>query len=374
MIGPGALYVHFPWCVRKCPYCDFNSHAMHGTLDEAGYLAALERDALCALADLPHGSIGTVFFGGGTPSLFAPESFARLLDMLRPWLAHDPEITMEANPGAAEHHAFEAYRRAGINRLSLGAQSFDDRFLAKLGRIHTSADTLTAFARARSAGFDNINLDLMYGLPGQTVAGARDDLEAAVHLAPEHVSWYQLTIERGTEFAVRRPRLPGDVAVERMEREGHAVLDAQGYARYEVSAFARTGRASRHNLNYWNFGDYVGIGAGAHGKRTSGSGAALEIVRTRKRPQPRRYLAEPLAVERVPVTRGERPVEFLMNALRLKEGTAFERFEVCTGLPFETIAERWSALCDRSLVRPDRIAATPRGYRHLDAVLQDFLK
>jgi putative oxygen-independent coproporphyrinogen III oxidase len=267
VIGIG-LYVHFPWCVRKCPYCDFNSHPVRGTLDEGAYLEALLLDASQALAAVPPGGVSTVFFGGGTPSLFSPIAFRRLLAALSPWLAVDAEVTMEANPGTTEYHDPADYLAAGINRLSLGAQSFDDRQLARLGRIHHAEETRTAFRRARAAGFTRINLDLMYALPRQTVAESLADLDAALALEPDHVSWYQLTLEPKTEFAGRPPKLPGDSAVARMEAAGHARLAAAGQARYEISAYARPDQRCRHNVNYWSFGDYVGLGAGAHGKRT----------------------------------------------------------------------------------------------------------
>jgi putative oxygen-independent coproporphyrinogen III oxidase len=346
-----GLYAHFPWCVRKCPYCDFNSHPVRGTLEEGAYLEALLRDAA-------HG----------------PGAFRTLLAALRPWLAPDAEITMEANPGTAEYHDLGEYRAAGINRLSFGAQSFDDRQLARLGRIHRAAETREAFRRARAAGFDNINLDLMYGLPQQTAGAALADLDAAIALEPDHLSWYQLTIEPRTEFAGRPPRLPGETAVARMEQRGHARLAAAGFARYEISAYARAGARCRHNLNYWEFGDYVGIGAGAHGKRSLAGPDRLHVTRTTKRAQPRLYLADPLATETRLVTDDQRPFEFLMNALRLTEGVPLEAFATRTGLSLAALEPAWSAGVARGLLAPDRLAATPIGLRHLDAVLQTFLR
>jgi oxygen-independent coproporphyrinogen-3 oxidase len=369
-----GLYVHFPWCVRKCPYCDFNSHPVRGTMDEAGYLTALLRDAEQALAAVAPGSVRTVFLGGGTPSLFTPAAFRTLLEALRPWLAPDAEITMEANPGTAEHHDLGAYRAAGINRLSFGAQSFDDRQLARLGRIHRAEETRKAFKRARAAGFDNINLDLMYGLPRQTVAAALADLDAAIALEPDHLSWYQLTIEAKTEFAGRPPRLPGDTAIARMEAQGHARLAAAGFARYEISAYARPGARCRHNLNYWEFGDYVGIGAGAHGKQSLPGPDRMNVIRTTKPAQPRLYLADPLATERRLVSDDQRPFEFLMNALRLVGGVPRDTFESRTGLAPAVLEPAWSAGVARGLLDPERLATTPLGMRHLDAVLQTFLR
>ncbi|MCY4270799.1 MAG: radical SAM family heme chaperone HemW, partial [Gammaproteobacteria bacterium] len=267
-LPPLGLYVHIPWCVRKCPYCDFNSHERPGAgIPEAAYV-----EALCGEIALNKKIrlIETVFFGGGTPSLFQPESFARLLGRLaeRKCLAPEAEITLEANPGIAEAGRFAACRAAGINRLSIGVQSFDDAALARLGRIHGGADARAAFTIAREAGFDNINLDLMFGLPRQSQSQALSDLETAIALAPEHISWYQLTLEPNTVFWRRPPRLPPEHLIDTTQEAGIALLESAGYARYEVSAFARPGKACRHNLNYWRFGDYLGIGAGAHGKLT----------------------------------------------------------------------------------------------------------
>lgn len=369
-----GLYLHFPWCVRKCPYCDFNSHPLRGSLDETAYLAALEADLKAALPAVGHGMITSVFCGGGTPSLFSAEAFARLLTSLSPWLSGDAEVTMEANPGTVEHHDFTAYRRAGINRLSIGAQSFDGGQLQALGRIHDAGDTARAVANARRGGFDNINLDLMYGLPAQTAAAALEDLRRAIELAPEHLSWYQLTIEPRTEFARRPPLLASDDQIADMEQQGLALLEAEGYRRYEVSAFARGGRQCRHNLNYWTFGDYLGIGAGAHGKRSIRRGQGLHIERTAKPRQPRLYLNDPHAVEVSPVASEERVFEFMMNALRLVDGTDIGRFEATTGLDAARLQPLWEQLTDEGLVRADRLATTALGLRHLDTVLQRFLK
>jgi putative oxygen-independent coproporphyrinogen III oxidase len=372
-----GLYAHFPWCVRKCPYCDFNSHPVRGTLDEAAYVAALTADAADALANVEAQRIATVFFGGGTPSLFSASAFAEVVGFLQPWLAPDAEITMEANPGTVEHHDFAGYRRSGINRLSLGAQSFDGGQLATLGRIHDADDTVRAFAKAREAGFDNINLDIMYGLPSQRVEGALRDLEAALALAPEHLSWYQLTIEPKTEFARRPPSLATESATANMESDGHALLADRGYRRYEVSAYARAGFTCRHNLNYWTFGDYLGIGAGAHGKRSTpngGQGGGLRIVRTRKASQPRLYQASPGQTDEIDVAADDRMFEFMMNALRLVDGVPWELFRARTGLDLDQVEPVWERLAARGLVRRDRIQATPLGFRYLDAVLEEFLR
>lgn len=378
-IGLG-LYLHFPWCVRKCPYCDFNSHPLRGELQESDYLAALQSDLHAALngsedraAAVPHGAIDSVFCGGGTPSLFSPSAFATLLDDLAPWLSATAEITLEANPGTVEHHDFAAYRAAGINRVSLGAQSFDASALQTLGRIHGPGEILRAVRRARAGGFDNINLDIMYGLPEQTAAAAMDDLHQAIDLQPQHISWYELTIEPKTEFARRPPRLAVDREKALMERDGLALLEAAGYQRYEVSAFARPGFECRHNRNYWSFGDYLGAGAGAHGKRSYREGAGMRIERTRKAAQPRLYMADPTATQRLRVDAHELPFEFMMNALRLIDGVPTERFETATGLSCNRLQPMWRGLQDQGLVRSTRLATTPLGLRHLDTVLQRFL-
>ncbi|MCZ6644499.1 MAG: radical SAM family heme chaperone HemW [Gammaproteobacteria bacterium] len=366
---PLSLYVHFPWCVRKCPYCDFNSHPLSGTLDEAGYLLALQQDLKTQLDGISLSSIQSIFFGGGTPSLFSPEAFAELLDGLAALIAPDAEVTMEANPGTTEYHNFHEYRAAGINRLSLGAQSFSDVQLERLGRIHSAFETRESFAKAREGGFDNVNLDLMYGLAQQTVDEAMFDLESAIALTPEHISWYQLTIEPKTEFARRPPILASETSVERMEVCGQALLAEAGYQRYEVSAYAKDSHRCQHNMNYWRFGDYLGAGAGAHGKRSSATG----IFRTSKPRQPRLYLADPDATSRNRLKTSELAAEFMMNALRLSDGVPFELFTQHTGLALEAISERWQELVDLELVSDERLAATALGYRHLDSLIQRFL-
>ncbi len=376
--GPLGLYVHFPWCVAKCPYCDFNSHPLRGSLDEDGYRRALLEDLQATLDsydDQRSGSaagpqISSVFFGGGTPSLFSPATFGALLDALAPRLAPEAEVTMEANPGSTEYHDFRGYRSAGVNRLSLGAQSFDDAALKRLGRIHGAAETGRAYERAASAGFDRINLDLMYGLPEQTEAGALEDLAQAFALGPEHLSWYQLTLEPRTEFYGRPPPLPGDDRLAAMDEAGRAALTSAGYARYEVSAFARRGAMSQHNLTYWTFGDYLGVGAGAHGKWRVGSG---ETVRTHKPKPPRLYLQAPAAQTRETVAAEALPAEFAMNALRLVDGVPSETWTARTGLPAAVLAPAWDRLAAMGLMRRDRFAATDRGYELLDSLIAEFL-
>jgi oxygen-independent coproporphyrinogen-3 oxidase len=358
-----ALYIHFPWCVAKCPYCDFNSHPLKDDLPEAEYLQALHQD----LANQPnHPPYTSVFFGGGTPSLFNPSSFASLLTAID--LADDGEVTMEANPGTAEHHAWDEYLAAGINRLSFGAQSFDNAKLKRLGRIHSAAETSACLAGARAAGFTNINLDLMYGLPDQTPDQALDDLRRAIDLGVEHISWYQLTIEPRTEFAGRPPPLPSSGAIEAIEDRGLRLLDDAGFKRYEVSAFARDGHQCQHNLTYWTFGDYAGVGAGAHGKMTG-----VQIIRTEKPRSPRLYLKEPVGITMVPVASTDIGLQFLMNVLRLTDGVPFACFEQTTGRSPAHLMSTWNETTRLGLTHADRFCATDFGYRHLDGLLQHFL-
>ncbi len=376
-VVPLALYVHWPWCVRKCPYCDFNSHAVRDSLPEDAYVDALLRDLALACADLVPRPLASIFFGGGTPSLFGGASFARVLDAIaeRLPLAPECEITVEANPGAAEGGRFRDYRAAGVNRLSLGVQSLRDAQLARLGRIHVAAEARHAYDLARGAGFDNVNVDLMYALPQDDVAGAMRDLEGAIALGPEHLSWYQLTVEPDTAFHREPPPLPDEDTVIDIEEAGHARLAAAGYARYEVSAWARAGRACRHNLNYWAFGDYLGIGAGAHGKVTGAAG----ILRTRRLRDPRRYLAAagtPAVVVAEPVAGGERVVfEYLLNALRLREGFALAGFVACTGLPAQAVLDALAQATARGWIEREgeRVLASATGYRYLNDVLQTVL-
>ena len=351
---PLSLYLHLPWCVRKCPYCDFNSHVHLGKLPEAEYVAALLADLQ---ADLPLAAgrrVESVFLGGGTPSLFAPESLATLFDGLRARVefAPDAEVTLEANPGTIEHGRFTGYAQAGINRVSLGAQSFAARQLAALGRIHAAHDTGRAVAELGAAALGNFNLDLMYALPEQALDGALADVEAALALAPRHLSHYQLTLEPGTPFHARPPALPDEDLAFEMQLTSAARLRSAGFAQYEVSAWARPGAECRHNLNYWRYGDYLGLGAGAHGK-LSDAGAGT-ILRTAKAKQPRDYLARaargaPLGTTE-PVPAEQRPFEFMLNALRLTAGFETADFEARTGLPLASLARQLEALAGRGLL------------------------
>ncbi|HEY7752611.1 MAG TPA: radical SAM family heme chaperone HemW [Steroidobacteraceae bacterium] len=375
MSAPIAVYVHLPWCVRKCPYCDFNSHAAPGTIPESAYvealLADLERDL-----DLAAGrQVASIFLGGGTPSLFRPDSIAALISGIRARLpvAPDAEVTMEANPGTVEHGRFTGYAAAGVNRVSLGAQSFDAAALAALGRIHGPDEIPAAVSEIRAAGIENFNLDLMYALPGQTVAGAVADVQAAIALEPAHLSYYQLTLEPGTAFFHRPPPLPPDDLAWEMQVECQRALAAAGYAQYEVSAYARPGRQCRHNLNYWRFGDYLGIGAGAHGKVTVGGA----VLRTEKPKSPREYLREGGrgGGQRRAVSPGELPFEFMLNALRLTGGFEAGEFESCTGLSARSVEPALAALERRGLI--DRsgtlVRPTELGFRFLNDVQSAFL-
>jgi putative oxygen-independent coproporphyrinogen III oxidase len=390
---PLALYLHFPWCVSKCPYCDFNSHALKGELPQREYLAALlaDLDAQCGggdaqrgvddsagLGDLTDRPVRSLFLGGGTPSLFEPAAIAGLLTALRRRLAIDPaaEITLEANPGTIERGRFADYRAAGITRVSLGAQSFEPALLERLGRIHSAEETRTAAQELHAAGLANFNLDLMYALPGQALEGALADVRAAIALGPAHISHYQLTLEPGTVFGGRPPAgLPDDDLAWEMQRECQAVLAAAGYRQYETSAYARAGAQCAHNLNYWRFGDYLGAGAGAHGKLTriapgAAPAAPPTITRTVREREPRRYLARGHqgAPTLAPVQREELPFEFMMNALRLVDGFAESLYESRTGLPWPTVAAKMERLAARGLVAAGRAPSAAHieetGLRH----------
>jgi putative oxygen-independent coproporphyrinogen III oxidase len=378
-LPPLSLYVHLPWCVRKCPYCDFNSYEARGDLPDLEYVDALLRDLRHELPLAQGRPIETVFIGGGTPSLFSGAAVARLLDGLRAEASLSPgaEITLEANPGAVDAARFAAFREAGVNRLSIGIQSFRDTQLRVLGRVHDAAEAEEAVATARAAGFENLNLDLMYALPGDDAAGAAADLERAIALAPAHISWYQLTLEPNTAFERRPPRLPEDEVVASIEERGRALLAAHGYERYEISAYAQRGRRCLHNLNYWQFGDYLGVGAGAHGKVTVP--AAGEIVRRAKTRNPRTYLqragtAEAASEERVS-TRAQAALELLMNALRVVDGTPVEMFEARAGQSAAAIGSARSVAAARGWLsaEPGRLRATPAGLERLNKVLELFV-
>ena len=373
-LPPLSLYIHIPWCVRKCPYCDFNSHASPEALPEQDYTHALLRDLADELPLAAGRPLQSIFFGGGTPSLFSARAIGDILTGVNAAIdfAPDIEITLEANPGTAEQGRFSGYRAAGVNRLSLGVQSFQTEQLQALGRIHSGDEALRAVDMARRAGLDNINLDLMHGLPGQGVAGAEADLRQAIALAPEHLSWYQLTIEPNTAFHRHPPLLPVEDALADIQDAGEALLAGAGYAQYEISAYAREGRQARHNLNYWLFGDYLGIGAGAHGKLTREGG----ILRHSKTRLPQHYLAreERFLAREEAVTAAALPLEFMMNALRLNAGFSQPLFEARTGQPWLQVAPRMEALRQRGLLEYDagHWRCTLLGRRFLNDVLATF--
>ena len=376
---PLALYAHFPWCVRKCPYCDFNSHAIKGALPEQRYVDLLVRDFERQMAVHGDRPVTTVFLGGGTPSLFTPDAIDRLFAGLRQFanFVSRAEVTLEANPGTIERGRFSEYRAAGVNRVSLGAQSFSARHLEKLGRIHSAHDTEVAVAELRSAGIENFNLDLMYGLPEQTPAQAIADLDAALALEPSHLSHYQLTLEPGTAFFHAPPVLPADGETWQMQLESQACLAKAGFEQYEVSAYARPGRECRHNLNYWEFGDYIGIGAGAHGKLTDAQ--HHRIVRTERPRGPRAYMESiesGHAPSAVAVEIAELPFEFALNALRLRAGFSRALYEARTGSPVESLARAISRASSRGLLVENGLEAwrcSELGYRFLNDLLQLFL-
>ncbi len=372
---PLALYVHVPWCVRKCPYCDFNSHEAAGAIPETEYVAALIADLQSALPLIWGRPLVSVFFGGGTPSLLSPAAIDELLAAFRAlaMLSPEAEITLEANPGTIEAGKFAGFRAAGVNRLSLGIQSFDDRPLAALGRIHGAAEAKRA-AQLAGDHFDSFNLDLMYGLPGQTREQALTDVETALSFAPPHLSCYQLTLEPNTRFAAFPPALPEDDLCADMQEAIEARLAVAGYANYETSAFARAGRQCRHNLNYWDFGDYLGIGAGAHSKLTLHD----RVLRQMRWKHPNAYLenvrgGSPIQ-ETNEVAASQLPFEFLMNALRLAAGFQPALFEARTAQPITRILPQLRAAAADGLVDigRERIAPTPRGRRFLNVLLERF--
>jgi oxygen-independent coproporphyrinogen-3 oxidase len=375
-LPPLALYVHIPWCLKKCPYCDFNSHERRGEIPEPRYVDALLADLEFALPSIWSRRVHSVFFGGGTPSLFAPESIDRIIAGVRARvpLAADAEITLEANPGTFERARFAGFRQAGVNRLSVGVQSFEPRLLQALGRVH-DADEARAAAAAAIEIFGNVNLDLMYALPGQTPADAKRDLDAALAFSPPHLSFYHLTIEPNTLFHRYPPALPDDETAADIEDQAASALDAAGYLHYETSAFARPGGECRHNLNYWRFGDYLGIGAGAHSKLSFPGRVARQI----RHKQPLRYIEEvergsPLLEERT-IERGEIGFEFMLNALRLTEGVPVALFSERTGFPLTIVQKALDEAEQRGLIERDHqhIRPTPLGQRFLNDLQAIFL-
>ncbi len=377
---PLTLYVHMPWCVRKCPYCDFNSHQLKSGQPDASYIDALIRDFDLEVPRVRGRRIDSVFFGGGTPSLFDPAEFARLIRALKERIefANDAEITLEANPGTIERGKFQGYAEAGINRVSLGAQSFDADALKALGRIHSADDTHRAVEELIAAKLGNFNLDLMYALPQQTLEHALNDVKIACSLKPAHISYYQLTLEPGTAFHSRPPALPDEDAAWQIQLAGQKMLADCGYAQYEVSAYAKDGARCRHNLNYWLFGDYVGIGAGAHGKVSIAK--PEKILRTVKPKQPREYQAE---ISRSALSAGDSraiaaadlPFEFMLNALRLNDGFSSDCYHVRTGLSLQSLDDRLARAQDRGLLEPVASGWRPTelGLRFLNDLQASFL-
>lgn len=375
-LPPLGLYIHLPWCERKCPYCDFNSHEAH-SIPEQDYVRALLNDLRGDVALAQNREVETLFIGGGTPSLFSAESITALLHGIGELLplSAQLEATMEANPGSAEADKFLGFRQAGINRLSMGIQSFDDEKLLALGRIHNSDQARAAIEYAKSAGFDNFNIDLMHGLPGQTAQGAAADLATALAFDPPHLSWYQLTIEPNTVFNKRPPLLPVEDALADIQDHGELLLSSSGYQQYEVSAYSKVGKRCRHNLNYWSFGDYLALGAGAHGKITWADGSVQRYAKTRV---PTDYLAAAeggFTASSRQLEPGELASEFMLFALRLNEGFPLHAFEARTGLNPSVLEPQLSRLLEQELLELDNewLRATALGRRFLDSVISEFL-
>ena len=375
-LPPLALYVHIPWCIRKCPYCDFNSHAATPELPEQDYVTALLADLDLDLIYVHGRQLESIFFGGGTPSLFSAQALQTLLMGIEKRIRFNPtiEITLEANPGTFEQEKFAAYRKLGINRLSIGIQSFQDSKLQALGRVHSAAEASRAVEMARQAGFDNFNLDLMHGLPDQSAEEALSDLQIAIDLAPTHLSWYQLTMEPNTVFWSKPPLLPEDDVLWDIQEAGQALLAQHGFHQYEVSAYAREKAIAQHNLNYWSFGDFIGIGAGAHGKVSDPQG---RIQRTWKTRQPSDYLnsEKPFLAGNSTLAAADLPFEFLMNALRLTDGVALTLFSERTGLPVSVLQAGLNEARQRGLLStdPKLLVASAQGQLFLNDLLQIFL-
>lgn len=373
-LPPLSLYVHIPWCVKKCPYCDFNSHALSDGIPEEAYVDALLEDFDSEVSSLQGRALHTIFFGGGTPSLMSAKGFDRFLSELEKRIRFSPgiEITMEANPGTYEHDRFKDYRKAGINRLSLGVQSFQDEKLKVLGRIHSSEEARKAIESLRGMGFDNFNIDLMHGLPGQSIQDGLSDLEKAIALEPTHISWYQLTIEPNTVFYSKTPILPEDDTLWSIQEEGWDLLAEAGYQQYEISAYCRPGKQAKHNLNYWQFGDYIGIGAGAHGKITQREMG--RIYRNWKTRMPSDYLAmdKPFESGSRILGRDDLPIEFMMNVLRLNQGVAHSLFQQRTGMALSDIDVQCQLAIEKGLLEQDRLQPTKQGRLFLNDLLALF--
>lgn len=376
-LPPLSLYIHIPWCVKKCPYCDFNSHAVHNSIPEAEYLAALIADLQQDLPFAQGRKLQSIFFGGGTPSLFSPQGLGGLLQNISDLIPFSAniEITLEANPGTIEHYNFSDYKSAGINRISLGAQSFNDHKLQALGRIHKAHETLTAIEKLHNINFQSFNIDLMHGLPQQTLVEAMQDLNTALSCNPPHLSWYQLTLEPNTVFYKYPPKLPDDEIAWQIQAAGEELLHAAGFAHYEVSAFAKPGAQCKHNLNYWEFGDYLGIGAGAHGKITDLD--THTVTRSWKTRLPKDYLnsEQNFQAGKTTLTTEQLVFEYMLNRLRLFDKLNLEDFTQRTGLPINHIAAILNAAQNKELIslQNNYVQITTLGKRFLNDLMQMFL-
>ncbi len=376
-LPPLSLYIHIPWCIKKCPYCDFNSHAVKSDTPEAAYIDTLLNDLI---EDMQRYAItrpiSSIFIGGGTPSLFAPESFERLLSGIKQRIALIPdiEITLEANPGTFESQKFAEFRALGINRLSIGIQSFNDVLLQKLGRVHSAKEALVAGDIAQHAGFDNFNLDLMFGLPDSNPEDSINDVKTAISLKPTHLSFYQLTLEPNTYFHKFPPQLPNDESIFSTQKQAQQILAEHGYHQYEVSAYSQRNRQCQHNLNYWQFGDYLGIGAGAHGKITQA--LPQSITRSFKPKSPEQYLANTHKNGGAElISSAELPLEFVMNHLRLKQGFTVDTYQARTGLSIDTLDPALSNCLKEELLiyRNNHYYCTEQGWNFMDNILEKFI-
>jgi len=376
-LPPLSLYIHIPWCIKKCPYCDFNSHAVKADTPEAAYIDALLNDLA---KDLQRYAItrpiSSIFIGGGTPSLFSPESINRLLRGIEQQVTLKTaiEITLEANPGTFESHKFAEFRALGINRLSIGVQSFNDKLLKKLGRVHSAHEAIIAAEIAHQSGFENFNLDLMFGLPDSNPDDSKTDVATAISLKPTHISFYQLTLEPNTYFHKFPPQLPNDELIFTTQKQCQKLLADQGYQQYEVSAYSQPGLQCRHNINYWQFGDYLGIGAGAHGKITQA--LPQQIIRSFKPKSPEQYLSDTHkngGSEIISVT--ELPLEFIMNHLRLKQGFTPDTYQATTGLAIATLEPALSTCLKQELLiyQDNRYYCSEQGWNFMDNILEKFM-
>lgn len=379
---PLSLYVHIPWCIKKCPYCDFNSHEKNATFDEDLYVKALLNDLEKESENCQQRTLSSIFFGGGTPSLFSANAIQQIIEHAKILFKFDNiEITLEANPGTFEQEKFNDFKQAGINRLSIGIQSFNDSHLKTLGRIHDKAQAKNAVETAKAAGFENINLDLMFGLPGQSIQQAMDDINIACDFDVPHISHYQLTIEPNTFFYKHTPVLPENDLIWDMQTHCQNILSDRGYMQYEISAYTKNNKLCAHNLNYWHFADYIGIGAGAHGKLTEKSAFAdhgLKIIRQWKHRQPQQYMEHALSGNEVSgkqeLKQKDIVFEFLLNALRLKEGSDILTFENNTGLDFQALESAIKNIDPALLVlNNSRVCTTDQGFLFLNEILEKLL-